>query len=159
MAAERGLHSRRIKTLQDVADGSVGGGASPFQAECRIQSAPMHVDEGDDAAIRVAARHDGQDGEQQHMRQLVELAFRPTRVGYLGQQIQQRRERSHGNLQTVAAPGVRHPAIRESPFCQTLRFGSQVLPIGLSSACPAALNSHVAKGEHGTSSTARTLSV
>jgi len=37
----------------------------------------MDGDEGDNAAIRVAAGHDGEDGEQQHVGQLVESPLRP----------------------------------------------------------------------------------
>ena len=98
VATEDRLHRDRIKPLQDVADGGVRRRTSPFQAEYLIQSAAVHVDEGDDAAVGVAAGHEGEDGKQQHIRQLVELALRPARVGNLCQQVQQRRECSHGNL-------------------------------------------------------------
>jgi hypothetical protein len=37
----------------------------------------MHLDKGGDAAIRVAAADDGQDGEQQDVRQPVDLTLRP----------------------------------------------------------------------------------
>jgi len=41
----------------------------------------MHVDERDDTAIRVAACDNGEDGEQQDVRQLVELALGPAGSG------------------------------------------------------------------------------
>jgi len=77
----------------------VCAGAAPVQAEGRIQLAAVDVDEGDDAAIQVAAGHDGKDGEQQHVGQLVELPLRPARIRDIRQHIQQRRKRSHSNLQ------------------------------------------------------------
>ena len=59
----------------------------------------MHVEGGDGAPMRVAAADDHQDGEQQHVGQLVRLALCPARIGNLLQNVQQRRERRHGNLQ------------------------------------------------------------
>jgi len=122
MAAEGRLHPGRVEPLEDVADGRVRRRAAPFQAEGRVQLAAVDVDEGDDvrrtspfdAAIRVAAGHDGQDGEQQHMRQLVELPLRPARIRDVRQHVQQRRKRSHGTLrpscrrkgQTLAGSGI-----------------------------------------------------
>jgi len=47
-------------------------------------------DEGDDAAIRVAAGHDGKNGEQQHVGQPVELALRPARIRDVRQHVLQR---------------------------------------------------------------------
>ena len=90
MAAEDRLHRSRIKPLEDVADGRVRRRATPFQRKDGVQPVTMDVDEGDDAAIRIAAADDGQDGEQQHVRQLVELSFRPARIRNLRQHVQQR---------------------------------------------------------------------
>jgi hypothetical protein len=42
---------------------------------------PMHLDESADAAIGVGATHDRQNGKQQHVRQLIELAFGAPRIG------------------------------------------------------------------------------
>jgi hypothetical protein len=67
MAAKGRLHPGRIEPLEDVADSGVRGRALPLQVEDRIQPAAVDGDEGDDAAIRVAAAHDGKDGEQQHV--------------------------------------------------------------------------------------------
>ena len=41
----------------------------------------MNPDEGLDAAIRIRAADDGENGKQQHMPQLVELALGATRIG------------------------------------------------------------------------------
>jgi len=91
---------------EDVADGGVRGCPLPCQREGRVQPAAMHGDEGDDvrrtspfdAATRVAAGHDGEDGEPQHVGQLVGLSLRPARIRHVRQHIQQRREHNHGNL-------------------------------------------------------------
>ena len=50
-----------------------------------------------DAAIRVAADHDGEGGDQQHIGQLVKLPLRPAWIKDVHQYIQQRREHSHDN--------------------------------------------------------------
>ena len=49
------------------------GARRQFRPKAPFSLSAMHVDEGDDATIRVAAGHDSEDGEQQHIRQLVEL--------------------------------------------------------------------------------------
>ena len=58
MLAERGFDIGRRKTLEDIANGGVGRRPAPCETERGIQFGPMHVDEGDDAAIGVAAGHD-----------------------------------------------------------------------------------------------------
>src|SRR5271170_5283817 len=70
MAAERLLDALRIKPLEDVANGGVGRRALPVQAERRVQSAAMHLDEGFDRAIRVPTGGHGEDREQQDIRLL-----------------------------------------------------------------------------------------
>ena len=122
MTAECRLHPGRIEPLEDVADGRVRGGSAPGQTEHRVQPAAVDRDEGDDAAIRVAVGYDGQDGEQQHVGQRVELALRPARIRNLRQQVQQRRERGHGNLRPVAASRVRHPLPRKAPLRSAASF-------------------------------------
>jgi len=67
MLAEDSLDLRGIEPLEDVADRGVSGRAAPLQTEGRVQLAAMNIDEGDDASIRVAACHDGEDGEQQYV--------------------------------------------------------------------------------------------
>ena len=64
MAAEDRLHRGRIEPLEDVADGGVRGRAAPLQTEGGVQPAAVDIDEGDDAAIRVATGDDGENGEQ-----------------------------------------------------------------------------------------------
>ncbi len=63
MAAKDRLDGGGIETLEDVTDRGVRGCAAPFQTKGRVQLAAMHLDEGDDATIGVAAGDDGQDGE------------------------------------------------------------------------------------------------
>src|SRR5271170_5950995 len=98
MAAERLLDALRIKPLEDVANGGVGRRALPVQAERRVQSAAMHLDEGFDRAIRVPTGGHGEDREQQDIRLLIELAFGPARVRDLPEHADQSVERSQGNL-------------------------------------------------------------
>jgi len=98
MAAEDALHLSRIKPLENGADGGVRWRAAPFQPEGVVELAGLDIDGGGNAAIAIAAGHDGKDREQRHMRQLVELALRSARIRNLGQQIEQRRECNHGNL-------------------------------------------------------------
>ncbi len=67
VATERHFHRSRVEPLEEVADGGVRGRPLPLQCERGIQPAAMDGDEGDDVTIRVAAGHDGEDGEQQHV--------------------------------------------------------------------------------------------
>lgn len=106
MAAEHQLDRRRIEPLEDKADGGVARCACPAQAEGVVQAEAVGLDEGDDAAIGVGSGHHGEDREQQDIGQLVELAFRPARVGDLVQQVEQSIERSHGNLLTNRLPHI-----------------------------------------------------
>src|SRR5277367_5280207 len=97
MATKTGLYRSRIEPLEDIADGRVRGRSTPSKTERFVQPAMMNVDEGDDATRRIAAGHDGKNRKQQHMGQAVEFPLRPTRVGNLSQQVQQRSKYSHGN--------------------------------------------------------------
>ena len=65
-------------------------GAAPFQAKGGVELGTMNVDEGNDAAVRIAAGHDGEDGEEQHIRQLIKLSLRSARIRNLCQQFQPR---------------------------------------------------------------------
>jgi hypothetical protein len=49
--------------------------ARPVQTEDAVQLVTVNVDEGGHAAIRVAAGDDGENGKQQHMRQLIEFSL------------------------------------------------------------------------------------
>ena len=130
VAAEGCFHLGWVEPLEDVADGGVRRRAAPLQAEGRVQPAAVDVDEGDNTAIRVAAAHDGQDGEQQHMGQLVEPSLRPARIGNVRQHIQQRRKRSHGTLrlsccrkgQTSVGSGI---PLATNPFTSHRRCGGE----------------------------------
>ncbi len=90
MVAESLLHCSRVEPLEDIADCGARGRSPPVQTEDRVQPAAMDGDEGDNAAIRVAAGHDGKDGEQQHVGQRVKLALRPARIRNVRQHVQQR---------------------------------------------------------------------
>ena len=104
MAAKDRLHRGRIEPLENVADSGVRGCAAPFQTERGVQPVAMDADEGDDAPIRVAAGHDGDDGVQQHVGQPVALTLPTTAIGNFGEQAQQRRDCSHGNLRPGCRP-------------------------------------------------------
>jgi hypothetical protein len=104
MATEDSLNRRRIEPLEDIADRGVRGRATPRQTKGGVQLAAIDVDKRDDAAIRVRAGHDGEDGEQQHMRQFVDLPLRPAWIRNVRQQAQQRREFGHGNLRYDCHP-------------------------------------------------------
>jgi hypothetical protein len=86
MFAEGPFNIRRRKPLQNVADGGVRGRPFPTDPEGLVEFLPMHFDEGADAAIGIGAAHNRQDGKQQHMRQLIELAFGAPRIGNHRQQ-------------------------------------------------------------------------
>ena len=88
MLAEDGLDVGWIKPLEDIADRGVRRRTAPFQTEGRVQPAAMDIDEGDDASIRVAAGHDGENGEQQHVGKLVFLPLSAARIGNSRQQAQ-----------------------------------------------------------------------
>jgi len=104
MLAEDRLDLGRIEPLEDVADRGVSGRAAPLQTKRRVQPAAMDIDEGDDASIRIATRHDGKDGEQQHVAKLVFLPLPTARIRHFRQQTQQRRKWRHGNLQLGCHP-------------------------------------------------------
>ena len=73
--AERGFDIGRRKSLKNIANGRVRRRSAPCETKRGIQFGAMHVDEGDDAAIGVAAGYDRQNGKQQHVGQLVLLAL------------------------------------------------------------------------------------
>jgi len=104
MLAEDVLDVGGIEPLEDVADRGVSRRTTPRQTEGLVQPAAMDIDEGDDASIRVAAGHDGKDGEQQHVGKLVLLALATAGIGNARQQAQQRRECVHGNLRLGCRP-------------------------------------------------------
>ena len=80
VAAEYLLDGLRIEALQDIADRGMSGGTLPAQAEGGVQPAAMHLDEGLDRTEGIATGHHGEDGEQQDIGQLVDLAFGSTWV-------------------------------------------------------------------------------
>ncbi len=74
--------------MENVADRGVCGCPTPFQRKGGIQPAAMDGDEGDDAAMRVAAGHNGEDGERQHGGQLVKLPLCPAWIRDVRQHIE-----------------------------------------------------------------------
>lgn len=135
MAAERRFHLEGVQTLEDVADCGVRRRAPPCQPEGLVQFGAVDVDKGDNATVRVGAANDGENGEQQDVGQLVEFALGAPGIGNVGQQVQQRRERDHGNLrlgcfarsQTLAVSGI---PIDVSPFASPLNCGRSDSPSG-----------------------------
>jgi len=67
VAAEDVLDRAWIERSKDVADGGMGRRTAAAQCEGPIEAPAINVDEGDDATIRVAAGHDGQDRKQQYV--------------------------------------------------------------------------------------------
>ena len=104
--AENLLDRLGFKALEDVSNRGMGGGAPPVQTEGGVQSAAVHLDEGDDGTIGIAAGDDSKDREQQDMLQLVELTLSPARVGDIAEQAEQLIERSHGNPLAVWLPCI-----------------------------------------------------
>ena len=108
MLAEDRLDFCGIKPLEDVADRGVSRRAAPLQAEGRVQLAAMNIDEGDDASIRVVlTRHDGEDGEQQHVGKPgkpVFLSLPAAGIRHFRQQTQQRQKWRHSNLRLGCPP-------------------------------------------------------
>ena len=102
----------------------------------------MNIDEGDDASIRVATRHDGQDGEQQHVGKLVFLSLPTAGIRHFRSRPSNGENGDMATSEWVACPGVRHSPIRESPFLSAASVRSaSVLQHGLSSPHQPALNS------------------
>jgi hypothetical protein len=101
MTPEDRLHRARVHLLDDPSDRRVRRSASPRQAEDIAQPGKMDVDEGVDGPVRVRPGDDRHDGEQQDVREAIQLALSPPRILDLGQQREKRRERRlrlHGNL-------------------------------------------------------------
>ena len=80
------LDRLRIEALKDISNRGMGRGTPPVQTEGGIQTTAMHLDEGHDGTIGIAAGDDGKDREQQHMLQLIELALGPAGVGDVAEQ-------------------------------------------------------------------------
>jgi hypothetical protein len=130
MTAEGPLDGRRIKALQDVANGGMGRRALPAQTEGGVQPAAVHRDEGLDGAIRVATGDHGKDREQHNVGQLIELSFAPARVRNLAQQADQPVERSQRNLLVDGLPCIDSEISprRNPPIASRRRFVPGVAP-------------------------------
>jgi hypothetical protein len=119
--AENLLDRLRIEALKDIPDGGMGGGAPPVQTEGGVQATAMHLDEGHDGAIGIAAGDDGKDREQQNMLQLIELTLGPAGIGDIAEQAEQMIERSHGNPLALWLPRIdsNNSPRRNPPFGPT----------------------------------------
>src|SRR6267154_5090773 len=63
----KGLFNIRCRQpLQNVPDGGMSGRPFPAYLEGLVELAPMDLDEGADAAIRVGSAHNRQNGKQQN---------------------------------------------------------------------------------------------
>src|SRR4051794_33821749 len=102
----------------------------------------MDIDESHDAAVRVPAGDDGEDGEQQHVRQLVHLPLPPGVDRAL-------RSTTPAAVRTLSRQPPRRLPSQESDICRSenpvfdpsLRFIAPVLQARLRSRREAALNS------------------
>jgi len=120
MVAERPLDRGGIELPQDSADRRVGWRFPPSHTECFAQLSEVNIDEAVDCPIGIGTGNDSQDREQDHMRQLIELALCSSWIFDLGQQGNKRRERLHGNPigSKVASQRVRRIRVAGIPFCQ-----------------------------------------
>ena len=79
------FHIRGVEALQNIADGRMRRRTLPFDLEGLVQRSPMRLEVRLDAPIRIGSAHDGENGKQQDVRQLIELALRAARVGDCGE--------------------------------------------------------------------------
>jgi hypothetical protein len=75
----------------------------PFDLEGFVQLFPMHLDVSANASIPIGAAHHREEGEQQHVRQLVQFALRPTRIADRREERKQGCERLQGDLRDSVA--------------------------------------------------------
>lgn len=75
MFAKGLFNIRRRQSLQNIPDGGMSGRPFPVDLEGLVELWPMNLDEGSNAAIRVGSAYNRQNGKQQYVRQLIELAF------------------------------------------------------------------------------------
>ena len=87
-----------VEPLQNIADGRMRRRPFPLDLEGFIQRSQMRLEVGLDAAIRIGPAHDGKNGKQQYVRQLIELALRAARVWDRGEQRQERLQGFQGDL-------------------------------------------------------------
>ena len=93
-----------VEPLQNIADGRMRRRPFPLDLEGFIQRSQMRLEVGLDAAIRIGPAHDGKNGKQQYVRQLIELALRAARVGDCGEQREKRLQRLQGDLRSIRSP-------------------------------------------------------
>src|ERR1700678_4218500 len=88
---------------QGIADRRMRRWPFPFDLEGFVQLAPMHLDVRANASIRIGAADHRENGKQQHVRQLVQFAFGPTRVADSREERKQGFERLQGDLRDSVA--------------------------------------------------------
>jgi hypothetical protein len=92
----------RFEPLQNIANGRMDRRSFPLNSKRLVEPHPVHFHKSSYPSIRIRAAHNGQDGKQQNVRQLIELAFGTARIRDLGQSGQQRFTGIlHDNLQEV----------------------------------------------------------
>jgi len=113
---------RRAEPMQDIADGRMRGRLLPIDSERLVQLFPVDLEVGAQATIRVGAAHNCEDGKQQHVLQLVELALGAARVGNCREQRKKVFERLQGDPQVIWSPDTdsdfldpRNPPSRLAP--------------------------------------------
>ncbi len=118
MFAKDLFNIRRAQPLQNIPDRSVRGRPLPADLEGFVQLSSVDFDEGADAAIRVGAAHNRQNGKQQDVWQLIKFAFGPPRVGDCREERKETFERFQGNLRMIRSPHIDSELLvrRNPPF-------------------------------------------
>src|SRR5664280_2250112 len=78
----------------------------PSDFEGFVQLPPMHHDESADAAIRIRAAYNRENGKQQDVRQLIKFAFSATWVRDCREERKKTFERLQGNLRMIRSPHI-----------------------------------------------------
>ncbi len=115
MQAEHLLDLCGVEPLQNIADRGVGRRPAPAEPEGLLEPSQVDLDERMDGTVGVGPRQGRQNREQNHVGQLIELAFGATRVLDLGQKRQQVSKRiDHGNRPPLRLPAIDSEKSRDS---------------------------------------------
>jgi hypothetical protein len=99
VVAKRLFDIDSLQSLQDIADRGVRGRAFPFDLEGLVQSRPVNLDEGSNAAIRIGSGDNRENGKQQYIRELVQFALGAAGIRDRRELRKQGVQRLHGNLE------------------------------------------------------------